>query len=175
MVHLGDSPLPNLLSVAPPTSAANALVVALVRVHQPRLLDALRPHRVAGRLAAEQALVSALLRVPTIRTVRTAAFRFSPPPGCFMRHPIFLALISPTSLLPPCHTSPPGCVQLGDVTTPLYLQGSNTTTTVTDFISSYLGFQYYMVGYVVLILSAFAILFFSLFAYALQRLNFQKR
>ena len=69
----------------------------------------------------------------------------------------------------------PSRPQLGNVTTLLYQPGVTEQVTVAQFVTNYLGYQYFMLPYIVLILVGFMALFFAVFAYALQRLNFQKR
>ncbi|GJP34732.1 hypothetical protein CLOM_g19168, partial [Closterium sp. NIES-68] len=65
--------------------------------------------------------------------------------------------------------------QLGDVTTTIQVPGMSPDPTVQGYLEEVFGYQYSWLGYVVLALAGFVILFFSVFTFALRRFNFQNR
>ncbi|CAI5480132.1 unnamed protein product [Closterium sp. Yama58-4] len=65
--------------------------------------------------------------------------------------------------------------QLGDVTTTLQVPGVSPDPTVQVYLEEVFGYQHSWLGYVVLVNIGFIILFFTVFAYALKKLNFQNR
>ncbi|CAI7855803.1 unnamed protein product [Closterium sp. NIES-53] len=65
--------------------------------------------------------------------------------------------------------------QLGDVTTTLQVPGVTPDPTVQAYLEEVFGYQHSWLGYVVLVNIGFIILFFTVFAYALKKLNFQNR
>ena len=67
------------------------------------------------------------------------------------------------------------CFQLQDIETLIFQPGVYPSVTVSQFLQTYFGFEPSFVGFVVLILLGFSLLFFGTFAIALQKVNFQKR
>lgn len=68
-------------------------------------------------------------------------------------------------------------LQLGTVYTIMEIPGvpPDQWPPVAIFLEDYFGYYYNMIGYIVLILICFVILFFAVFTYALKKLNFQHR
>ncbi|CAI6008518.1 unnamed protein product [Closterium sp. NIES-65] len=65
--------------------------------------------------------------------------------------------------------------QLGDITTPIQVDGVAGNQTVESFLTDYFGFQYWFLPYAALILVALTIVFFCCYAYAVRKINFQRR
>eukprot|EP00897_Mesotaenium_endlicherianum_P001116 jgi/Mesen1/11004/ME000098S10399 len=65
--------------------------------------------------------------------------------------------------------------QLGDVDTPIVQPGVFPDVSVKAYLNSYFGYEHDMLGVVVVVLLGFSALFFSIFAIALQKLNFQNK
>ncbi|GJP35639.1 hypothetical protein CLOM_g20158, partial [Closterium sp. NIES-68] len=65
--------------------------------------------------------------------------------------------------------------QLGDITTPISVNGVAGTQTVESFLRDYFGFEYWFLPYASLILIGLSIVFFCCYAYAVRKINFQRR
>ncbi|CAI5491780.1 unnamed protein product, partial [Closterium sp. Naga37s-1] len=65
--------------------------------------------------------------------------------------------------------------QLGDVTTTLQVPGVTPDPTVQAYLEEVFGYQHSWLGYVVLVNVGFIILFFTVFAFSIKKLNFQNR
>ncbi|CAI7754317.1 unnamed protein product [Closterium sp. NIES-53] len=65
--------------------------------------------------------------------------------------------------------------QLGDITTPIQVNGMTGTQTVESFLTNYFGFEAWFLPYAALILVALTIVFFCCYAYAVRKINFQRR
>ncbi|CAI5480135.1 unnamed protein product [Closterium sp. Yama58-4] len=65
--------------------------------------------------------------------------------------------------------------QLGDVTTTLQVPGVSPDPTVQVYLEEVFGYQHSWLGYVVLVNIGFVILFFTVFAFSIKKLNFQSR
>ncbi|CAI5954152.1 unnamed protein product [Closterium sp. NIES-64] len=65
--------------------------------------------------------------------------------------------------------------QLGDVTTTLQVPGVTPDPTVQVYLEEVFGYQHSWLGYVVLVNIGFIILFFTVFAFSIKKLNFQNR
>ena len=64
-------------------------------------------------------------------------------------------------------------VQLGDVETTIIQPGVFPDQSVSLYIRNYFGYEQSMLGPIVAILFAFVCLFFVVFSYAIQKINFQ--
>ncbi|CAI5487608.1 unnamed protein product [Closterium sp. Naga37s-1] len=65
--------------------------------------------------------------------------------------------------------------QLGDITTPIQVNGMTGTQTVESFLTNYFGFEAWFLPYAALILVALTFVFFCCYAYAVRKINFQRR
>lgn len=66
-------------------------------------------------------------------------------------------------------------MQLGDVETTISQPGVSPDQSVSVYIRNYFGYEQNMLGPTVAILFAFVCMFFVVFAYAIQKINFQVR
>ena len=63
--------------------------------------------------------------------------------------------------------------QFGDVMTEM--DDNNKTVVVSQYVEDYFGFKHSWLGWVAAVVVAFAVLFATLFGFAIMKLNFQKR
>ncbi|CAI7790247.1 unnamed protein product [Closterium sp. NIES-53] len=89
--------------------------------------------------------------------------------------PPFPLPLSPLLSLPLSPSLDPSQQQLGDVTTTLQVPGVTPDPTVQAYLEEVFGYQHSWLGYVVLVNIGFIILFFTVFAFSIKKLNFQNR
>eukprot|EP00475_Leptophrys_vorax_P007911 TRINITY_DN15049_c0_g3_i1.p1 TRINITY_DN15049_c0_g3~~TRINITY_DN15049_c0_g3_i1.p1 ORF type:complete len:113 (+),score=4.81 TRINITY_DN15049_c0_g3_i1:2-340(+) len=65
--------------------------------------------------------------------------------------------------------------QMGDVTTLLEQPGVSDPQTVQEFLSSYFGFHQSWLWWITLVMLGWTVLFFAVYAYAIKKINFQRR